>query len=263
MSILERILAFKEREIRARKEAMPLRVLESMPYFNRTVNSLKESIAHSDNGIIAEFKRRSPSRPVINNSAKITAVVKGYTEAGVAGISVLTDTHFFGGTTDDLIIARSLTPLPVLRKDFVMDPYQLFEAKAFGADAVLLIAAALDPENVNSLAQTAHSLGLEVLLEVHNEEELTANLDSNADLIGVNNRNLKTFETYIEESERLAPMIPEGVVKISESGIEDTESIHRLKKLGYQGFLIGTFFMLQEKPGEASGNFIKNLRDEN
>lgn len=263
MSILDKIIHSKTAEVSHRKIAMPIALLEQLPNYHRKTVSLAQKIRESNSGIIAEHKRRSPSRPIINTSLQLPEVISAYTNAGVSGISVLTDMHFFGGSMDDLLWARSVTQLPLLRKDFIIDEYQIHEAKAFGADVILLIAAALTPEKVNSLTSLAQSLGLEVLLEVHNREELLSNENSTVDLLGVNNRNLKTFEVSLDESIKLAELIPEHLVAISESGIETASEIELLKKYGYQGFLIGTHFMKNDRPGEKANSLIKSLGNEN
>ena len=210
-------------------------------------------------GIIAEIKRRSPSKGDINPNVSVERTSVGYMQAGASALSILTDNKFFGGTNEDLMIARKLNSGPILRKDFVVDEYQIIEAKSIGADAILLIAAALEPKEITALAKFAHSFHLEILLEVHNEKELQDNLQAEVDLIGVNNRNLKTFATDIEISKHLAEMIPNHVVKVSESGIEKTETILELKKYGYQGFLMGQNFMQHNSPERACKEFIDEL----
>jgi indole-3-glycerol phosphate synthase len=260
MNILDTIVAHKRKEVAQRKEAFPVEVLEQRPLFATHVISMTQFIRNPErSGIIAEFKRRSPSKGDINTRAAVEVVTVGYAQAGASALSVLTDTEFFGGSTDDLVTARTLNQIPVLRKDFTIDEYQILEAKAMGADAILLIAAALQPAAIKSFSATAHSLGLQVLMEVHNEEELLANLEADADMIGVNNRNLKTFELSVEVSRRLAPMIPDHVIKVSESGIESVDTILDLKKHGYQGFLMGQNFMQRERPDLACKTFIEAL----
>jgi indole-3-glycerol phosphate synthase len=261
MNILDTIIAHKRKEVVQRKEAFPIRTLEEQPLFAARPYSMTQFIRDPEkSGIIAEFKRRSPSKGDINVSVAVGQVTAGYAAAGASALSVLTDTEFFGGSTEDLVEARKLNQIPILRKDFTIDEYQIVEAKSMGADAILLIAAALHPAEVKSLCATAHSLGLQVLLEVHNEDELQDNFDSNADLIGVNNRNLKTFELSVEVSRRLAPMIPDHVVKVSESGIESVHTILDLRKYGYEGFLMGQNFMQRERPDLACKTFIDDLR---
>lgn len=261
MNILDTIIAHKRTEVAQRKTAAPVQVLEQSPRFKAQPISMTEFIRNPEkSGIIAEFKRRSPSKGDINTAVPVEQVTVGYARAGASALSVLTDTKFFGGSTDDLVLARAKNQIPILRKDFTIDEYQIVEAKSMGADAILLIAAALEPAEIKSFCTSAHALGLQVLLEVHNEEELHANLDANADLIGVNNRNLKTFELSIEVSRRLAPMIPDHVVKVSESGIESVDTIMELRKYGYQGFLMGQNFMQHANPDVACKTFIDALR---
>jgi indole-3-glycerol phosphate synthase len=183
----------------------------------------------------------------------------GYMQAGASALSILTDKEFFGGSNEDLGIARKFNFCPILRKDFTIDEYQIIEAKSIGADAILLIAAVLTPQQSKDLAAFAHSFGLEVLLEVHDEEELALHRNTDADLIGVNNRNLKTFEVSIETSKRLAALIPSHVVKVSESGIASPQTILELKQYGYEGFLMGENFMKHSRPEKAAREFVKEL----
>jgi indole-3-glycerol phosphate synthase len=204
-------------------------------------------------GIIAEFKRRSPSKGIINNRDSVEAVTKAYAAYGASGISVLTDHDFFGGSLDDLISARD-NGVPLLRKDFTIDEYQVLEAKAYGADVILLIAACLSTQQVKYLAGAAKKLGLEVLLEIHDESEL-GHICNEIDLVGVNNRNLKTFTVDLENSIRLAEKIGDSFLKVAESGINDVKDIHYLQQHGFKGFLIGEYFMKQQSPALAFKNF--------
>lgn len=260
MNILDKIIAHKRTEVEAAKAKVSLEQLEQAPLFTRQTISLKNALkAEGASGIISEFKRKSPSKGIINDRLLPEIVTKGYVEAGANGLSVLTDTEFFGGTFDDFAKARAANPYtPMLRKDFMIDEYQLWEAKAIGADVILLIAANLTPAEVRHLGQKAQSLGLEVLLEVHNQEELEQSICEFVDMVGVNNRNLKTFVTSIETSLELAQLIPNDFVKISESGLKNAETIQKLRAAGYQGFLIGESFMTTDDPGLA----LKNLIDE-
>ncbi len=259
MSILEEIVKDKRLEVQAKKEVLPVSYFEASPLFNRDTYSLAEALRANKSGIIAEHKRRSPSRAVINQSLSIQQVAKGYQNAGVAGMSVLTDLKYFGGAIDDLILARESCKLPLLRKEFVIDTYQLFEAKAFGADAILLIAAILSRAEIEVLTKQAKDLGLDVLLEVHNEEELQKSIMPGLDILGVNNRNLKTFEVSLETSKSLSKIIPDDFVKVSESGISRPKAIEELREFGYQGFLIGENFMKTDNPGESARTFINQL----
>jgi indole-3-glycerol phosphate synthase len=211
-------------------------------------------------GIIAEFKRKSPSKGMINSTSKVEKVSIGYMQAGASALSILTDTKYFGGSTDDLKSARHFNFCPILRKDFVVDEYQIVEAKSIGADCILLIAAALEPEKLKSLAYFAKSLGLEVLMEVHDGEELDRSLCDALDLVGVNNRNLKTFEVSLQTSMDLVNRIPSDFVKISESGISDPETLIQLRTAGFDGFLIGENFMKSARPEQAAYNFIKEYK---
>jgi indole-3-glycerol phosphate synthase len=261
MNILDEIIAYKKKEVADRKELYPVKLLEQSHYFATPPVSLKKYIQRDDlSGIIAEIKRKSPSKGVINPHVSVERTSIGYMQAGASALSVLTDTNFFGGSNDDLMTARKFNFCPILRKDFTIDEYQIVEAKSIGADAILLIAAALPPARVKELAAFAHSFGLEVLLEVHNEEELNVNLDAQADLIGVNNRNLKTFELSVEISKQLAKRIPDTVVKVSESGIESVATILELKTYGYEGFLMGQNFMQHSRPEIAAKEFIDELK---
>ncbi|MCL4161881.1 UNVERIFIED_CONTAM: hypothetical protein GTU68_046598, partial [Idotea baltica] len=210
-------------------------------------------------GIIAEHKRRSPSKSVINNGLNVQDVAKGYEDAGVCGMSVLTDGKYFGGSLDDLLTARASCNLPLLRKEFIIDEYQMLEAKAFGADVILLIASILTRNQIKQFSEFAKSLNLDVLLEIHNEEELHKSIMPNLDMLGVNNRNLKTFDVSLETSKSLSSLIPDDFVKVSESGISHIEAIKELQPYGYQGFLIGENFMKTDNPGASAAAFIKNL----
>ena len=259
MTILEKIIADKRKEVELRKHLIPINQLQQSVLFDRAKNSLKNRLTDSPSGIIAEHKRRSPSKAVINQSLNVQDVAKGYENAGVCGMSVLTDQKYFGGSIEDLLAARASCSLPLLRKDFIIDPYQIMEAKACGADVVLLIASALSRAAIESLSICAQQLELEVLLEVHNKEELEKALMPSLDMIGINNRNLKTFEVDLRHSRELSSYIPKDFVKVSESGIGNVASIKRLKTHGFQGFLIGENFMKTDNPGESAKEFIKKL----
>lgn len=259
MNILDKIIEHKEEEVARNKQHVSEDQLRDGKYFNRPIFSLKQSLLdETKTGIIAEFKRRSPSKGIINNYADVAEVTKGYTENGASCLSVLTDAHFFGGSADDLRKAR-VNDIPILRKDFIIDEYQLIEAKAIGADVILLIAACLSPESVQELAFFAKSLGLEVLLEIHNEDELKHICDE-VDFVGVNNRDLKTFTVDINRSIELGKQIPAGKLKIAESGINNIETICTFKKAGFTGFLIGENFMKEPDPTIAFAEFVKQLK---
>lgn len=259
MTILDKIIADKQIEVASRKQTASISSLEDAPAFSRKCLSLKQNLLSSESGIISEFKRKSPSLGWIHEHADVVEVTSGYSAAGASGISILTDLPYFGGTPQDLMAARPLVTCPILRKDFIIDEYQLFEAKAMGADVILLIAAALTEKQTLDLARRAHNLGLEVLLEVHNAEEIH-HANEHVDMLGVNNRNLKTFEQSIQTSFELAELIPGQFVKVSESGISKTETVKELRKAGYRGFLMGENFMKEENPAEALKRFIINLK---
>ena len=233
---LETIIKHKREELAFRKKLLPQNFLQKSPLFERATISLKKSLDNSEYGIIAEHKRRSPSKPNINQKLSVFDVAKGYEKAGVSGISVLTDGKYFGGSLDDLIQVRAAVNIPVLRKEFIIDPYQIYEAKAYGADVILLIAAVLNQQEIETLSKTAKMLDLEVLLEVHDTEELQKALNPNVNLIGVNNRNLKTFEVSIENSIELAQLIPDNFTKVSESGLDSVESLKTLSVMGIEDF---------------------------
>ena len=261
MNILEEIVAFKRAEVEKQKIAMRPEQLEKFGFFNEPSMSLKASLKDkTKTRIIAEFKRKSPSKGMINADADVFAVTTAYTAGGAAGISVLTDSYFFGGSIDDLIKAR-INRIPILRKDFIIDEYQLIEAKAIGADVVLLIAACLDKQQTRELATQAKLLGMEVLLEIHDEHELDHICDE-VDLVGVNNRNLKTFSVDLEQSIRLSEKIGNGKLTIAESGINDPSNISYLAKHGFSGFLVGERFMREADPGDAFKRFVKDLKFE-
>ncbi|TYP73644.1 indole-3-glycerol phosphate synthase TrpC [Aquimarina intermedia] len=259
MNILDRIVADKYKEVALKKQLIPVKQLEQSVLFERDTKSLADALRTSDIGIIAEHKRRSPSKSVINNNTSVDTVTKGYENAGINGISVLTDGKYFGGSLDDLLLARAAVQLPLLRKEFIIDAYQILEARAYGADAILLIAAVLSKDQIKELSTFAKQLGLDVLLEVHNQEELEKSLMPSLDMLGVNNRNLKTFEVSTDISKDLSSHIPNDFVKVSESGISTVLAIKDLKQYGYQGFLIGENFMKTEDPGASAMEFVKQL----
>ncbi|WP_166967798.1 indole-3-glycerol phosphate synthase TrpC [Yeosuana marina] len=260
MNILDHIVADKRLEVDLRKSLIPIKQLETSILFAKPTISLASALKNSNSGIIAEHKRRSPSKSVINQKLNVFDVAKGYEDAGVCGMSVLTDAKYFGGSLDDLLIARASCSLPLLRKEFIIDAYQIIEAKAYGADVLLLIAAILTKEEIKQFSELAKSLQLDVLLEVHNEDELHKSIMPSLDMIGVNNRNLKTFEVSLDTSKTLSKLIPNDFVKVSESGISNIEAIKELKPYGYQGFLIGENFMKTDNAGYSAKEFIKALQ---
>ncbi|MDB9721054.1 indole-3-glycerol phosphate synthase TrpC [Winogradskyella sp.] len=259
MNILDKIVRDKRKEVDLRKSLIPIKQLEQSVLFNREAHSLAIKLKTSTSGIIAEHKRRSPSKSVINQNLNVQDVASGYEQAGVCGMSVLTDGKYFGGALDDLLLARASCNMPLLRKEFIIDSYQIIEAKAYGADAILLIAAILTRKEIKVFSELAKSLKLDVLLEVHHEEELHKSLMPSLDLLGVNNRNLKTFNVNLETSKRLSELIPNDFVKVSESGISSVEAIKELQPYGYKGFLIGENFMKTDNPGQSALKFINEL----
>ncbi|GAB2599290.1 indole-3-glycerol phosphate synthase TrpC [Spirosoma areae] len=262
MTILDEIIAQKRLEVARRREATPVSVLEQMPDFRRQCLSARDAVQDfRSTGIIAEFKRKSPSKGIINDRADVSETTQGYVRAGAAVLSVLTDEPFFGGTPADLLAARLANPeTPILRKDFIIDRYQLLEAKAWGADVVLLIAACLTPAEVAELSVQAHDLSLQVLLEVHDEDELDQSLTHSVDLVGVNNRNLKTFTTSIDTSLRLVERIPDSFAKITESGLHDADTMVTLFRAGFDGFLIGEAFMKTDDPAAALQTLVTDFQ---
>ena len=258
-SILDRIVADKRLEVALRKQLIPIKQLELSVLFDRQSVALSTRLINSTSGLIAEHKRRSPSKDCINQDLNVQDVAKGYETAGACGISVLTDMKYFGGSLDDLLLCRASSKTPLLRKEFIIDTYQIVEAKAYGADVILLIAAILSRKEIEHYSVLAQSLGMEVLLEVHNQEELDKSIMPSLNMIGVNNRNLKTFEVSLETSRTLSGLIPDEFVKISESGIRTVEDIKSLQPYGYKGFLIGESFMKTENPGAAAADFINLL----
>ena len=261
MTILDTIKANKLKEVKILKELYSISELERMPLFSTKTFSLKKAIKNSTTGgIISEFKRKSPAKGNINLSANVVKVTQGYANAGVSGLSVLTDTEFFGAKKDDFYLARKNNTIPLLRKDFIVDEYQIFESKAMGADVILLIAKILTHKEVIQFTEIAHQLELEVFLETQNEEEILKYAAVDFDLIGINNRNLNTFDVSVENSIKLAQLLPKASLKIAESGIDSIETIKTLQQNGFQGFLIGEFFMKEEYPAAKCKELISKLR---
>ena len=258
MNILQHIVNDIQKDLVLKKQIVPIDRLESSPLFERQTNSLRQRIVKTE-GIIAEHKRRSPSKQNINFGLRLADVAQGYASAGVAGMSVLTNNQYFGGSIEDLLLARQACELPLLRKEFIVDEYQVLEAKANGADAILLIAACLERPDIQILSALAQQLGMEVLLEVHNADELEKSIMPSIDMIGVNNRDLTSFSVSLETSKSLVDQIPTEFVKLSESGLTSAESVFELRDCGYQGFLMGEHFMKTYNPGVSAQNFIKSL----
>ncbi len=261
MNILEEIVGQKKKEVIEKKSLFPEKLLEQSIYFGSRTVSMRKYILREDKfGIIAEIKRKSPSKGLINAHFSIERTSIGYMQAGASALSVLTDNHYFGGKNEDLMEARKFNFCPILRKDFIVDEYQLIESKSIGADTVLLIAAALEPKQLKDLASFAKSLGLETLLEIHSEQELDSSLNEHIDLVGVNNSDLKSFEVSVDTSKNLAQKIPNDFVKVSESGISDPNTILDLRSEGFQGFLIGERFMQSSRPEKSCARFIESLK---
>ncbi|RXG20474.1 indole-3-glycerol phosphate synthase TrpC [Leeuwenhoekiella aequorea] len=259
MNILDKIVADKYKEVALRRQLIPIKQLENSVLFERRCTSLAAALSKSNSGIIAEHKRRSPSKSTINNGLNVQDVAMGYQNAGACGMSVLTDGKYFGGSLDDLILARAATSFPLLRKEFIIDTYQILEAKACGADVILLIAAVLSQQEIKNLSEFAKSLGMDVLLEVHDLDELQKSIMPSLDMLGVNNRNLKTFEVSLDISKTLSTSIPDDFIKVSESGISSVAAIKELMPYGYKGFLIGENFMKTDNPGLNAETFINQL----
>ena len=260
MNILDTIIARKKEEVAVQKSLVSESALRQMPFYKAPVLSMSSYLTMpGKTGIIAEFKRKSPSKGIINDSATVEAVTAAYTAHGASGLSVLTDTDFFGGSLQDLT-AATIHETPILRKDFMVDPYQIIEAKAYGAEVILLIAACLSPLQVKELASVAKDIGLEVLLEIHTQQELGHVCDA-VDMVGINNRNLKTFEVDLAHSIALAKMLPAHLPKIAESGISQVSTILELKKEGFNGFLIGENFMKTPDPAAAFAAFVADLKN--
>jgi indole-3-glycerol phosphate synthase len=259
-SILDEINAHKKIEVASAKTKVSISELMTFAAYNKPVPSFRDYIRNPQkSGIIAEHKRKSPSKGIINANVQLEEVVKGYENAGASAISVLTDEKYFGGTLSDLEIASKLVEIPVLRKDFIVDEYQIHEAKAYGAAVILLIAALLTAEEVERFAKLAHQLGMEVLFEIHNEDELSK-VSAYVDVVGVNNRDLKTFNVDTNRSILLLTKIPVNFVRISESGISNPETVKMLKSEGFEGFLMGENFMKEKNPSEACSNFIRLMQ---
>ncbi len=258
-NLLDKIITHKHKEVAERKSLYPSKLLERSVYFNSPVVSFKKYLLREDkSGIIAEFKRKSPSKGIINKYASLERTSIGYMQAGANALSILTDNEFFGGKNEDLTEARKFNYCPILRKDFIIDEYQIIEAKAIGADVILLLANVLNAQQIKQFAALAKSLGLEILLEVREREELSA-INENITAVGVNNRNLKDFNINISQSFNLAELIPNEFIKISESGIDSAKTIHELKAVGFKGFLIGETFMKHPRPEIACAEFIKEI----
>jgi len=260
MNILEEIVAHKRAEVQENKELYPVKLLEKSPYFQATPVSLKKYLLRNDlSGVIAEFKRQSPSKGILNEYANPANVCLEYMQAGASALSVITDSKYFGGSNKDLTTARKYNYCPILRKDFILDEYQIIEARSIGADVVLLIAEILTAEELKNLSALAKSLQMEVLFEIHDEENI-AKLPADAKIVGINNRNLDTLDVSIEHSLNLLSKLPANAVKVAESGIDSPETALALKNAGFNGLLMGTRFMREADPGRACKLFIKGMK---
>lgn len=257
MNILDKIVQRKREELEFLKKNIPLQQVQDSDFFDRKTFSLKETLKKKS-GIIAEFKRKSPSKGIINCQVSPSEVASDYEKYGASAISILTDQDFFGGCSEDIVEVRKSINIPILRKDFIIDDYQFYEAKSMGADVVLLIAACLSADQVKDFTDLAHQLGLEVLLEIHTEAELK-HCHSGIDFVGINNRNLKNFEVNLEHSVYLKNLLPEGILSIAESGIYSMDDFKYLKEKGFDGFLMGEFFMKEENPGNTFSEFIAQI----
>ncbi len=262
MKILDKIVYDKKSEIENLSKIISISDLENQKDFTKQSKSLKESIKKSKSGIICEFKRKSPSNEKINYKSNVSDVINGYEKAGAVGVSILTNKKYFDGSISDINEVKKSINIPILRKEFIISEYQIVESKSIGADAILLIASILNKEDIKNYSSLAKSLGLEVLLEIHSIDELNKISNTDVDIIGINNRNLDTLDIDIKNSIDMFEKIPNEFIKISESGISKVESIIRLIKVGYDGFLIGENFMKTSKPEESAYNFIKKVENE-
>ncbi|KPH13014.1 indole-3-glycerol phosphate synthase TrpC [Chryseobacterium sp. ERMR1:04] len=257
MTILDTIIERKKEEIKVSKSKVSIGELKDSPFFGRKGFSLKESVQNKS-GIIAEFKRQSPSKGIINDQVSPLEVTSAYEKFGASGISILTDKDFFGGSFEDILQVRNHINIPILRKDFMVDEYQFYEAKSMGADVILLIASCLSTNQVQEFTALSHELGLEVLLEIHTEEELN-HFNSKIDLVGINNRNLKNFKVDLQHSVNLKNLLPKDVLSVAESGIYNLEDFNYLKEKGFDGFLMGEYFMKNKNPANTFEEFISNV----
>lgn len=258
MNILDKIIERKKQGIKDSKSKTSVAQLKDSEFFGRKTFSLKETLS-SKSGIIAEFKRQSPSKGIINNQISTLEVASAYEKFGASGISILTDKDFFGGSFDDILSVRNDINIPILRKDFMVDEYQFYEAKSIGADVILLIAACLSPTQVQEFTELSHKLGLEVLLEIHTEKELQ-HINKSIDFVGINNRNLKDFKVDLQHSVNLKNQLPENILSIAESGIYNEDDFKYLKEKGFNGFLMGEYFMKNENPGNKFSEFVSNVK---
>ena len=262
--ILSEIVAHKRVEVARFKAALSEQEIHRRvePLLEFSVPSMSQALTNSDSGIIAEFKRKSPSKGWIKEEGRADIIPLSYQQNGAAALSILTDEKYFGGSDEFITTARrSGVQIPILYKNFVVDEYQLFQARLCGASAVLLIAADLSLQACKTLLHSAHELGLEVLLEMHSEPELEY-AELGPDMCGINNRNLGSFVTDVQNSFRLAELLPKDAVKVSESGISNPDTVKALRQAGFRGFLIGETFMKTPEPGKALNDFIGDVLSE-
>lgn len=259
MDILEKIISYKKKELEVRKRSVPVRELENSIFFKRDMPSFHKAIALPGPSVIGEFKRKSPSKGIINIHSDIGQVALEYEKAGLAAMSVLTDKKYFGGDEQDIRNAAGVLKIPVLRKDFIICEYQIVESRSIGASAILLIASVLTKKEVDSFSELASSFGMDVLFEIHDEEDLDK-ISGNIKIAGINNRNLRTFEIDLERSARMLELLPGEMLKVAESGIRSYLDAKKLYEMGFDAFLIGEFFMKEGSPGNAAGEFVKELK---
>lgn len=257
MNILDKIIERKKQEVADSKSKISIEHLKNSDFFGKPTFSLKETLK-TKSGIITEFKRQSPSKGIINDKVAPLEVISQYEKSGASAISILTDKDFFGGSFEDILSVRNHINIPILRKDFMVDEYQFYEAKSIGADVILLIASCLSPAQVSEFTELAHQLNLEVLLEIHSEEELV-HINKNVDFVGINNRNLKDFKVDLQHSVNLKNQLPNDILSVAESGIYNEEDFRFLKEKGFDGFLMGEYFMKNDKPGKKFGEFVSNV----
>lgn len=259
MDILDKIAAAKRVEVRFRKSAVPMGLLETSPFFSRQMPSFREALSKPSPSVIGEFKRKSPSKGEINMNADIRKTASDYSDAGIAAMSVLTDEQFFGGRNSDLESVAGFLDIPLLRKDFIVDEYQVTEAKSIGASAILIIASMLTTNEVRVFSKLASSIGLDILFEIHDVHDLEK-LNNDLTIIGVNNRNLRTFSVSTDNSAALLKYLPDDCIKVAESGFRTPEDVKNLYTEGYDAFLIGETFMGSEDPGQKAGIFMNKLK---
>lgn len=257
MNILDKIIERKKQEIADSKSRISMEQLKDSEFFGRKTFSLKETLK-SKSGIITEFKRQSPSKGIINDKVLPLEVISDYEKFGSSAVSILTDKDFFGGSFEDILSVRNHINIPILRKDFMVDEYQFYEAKSIGADVILLIASCLSPTQVLEFTELAHQLNLEVLLEIHSEEELV-HINKNVDFVGINNRNLKDFKVDLQHSVNLKNQLPKDILSVAESGIYNEEDFRFLKDKGFDGFLMGEYFMKNDNPGKKFVEFVSDV----